>query len=351
MNFQDEYALNTSISVKDFSNTLGISIQAFHKYTKENNINTKAEDGKNHKITPAIARAVALKRGVIFPRKTINIHNIKGGVGKTTSVHALASRASSLGARVLMIDLDMQANLTRSFNVDTAKNSHKTMFDVVKKFLDEKQLIVRDAIIPLNENLHLIPSSLQLSHLDLLLLMKTGSFNPRDLFENILSTVRNDYDLIFIDSPPALSQLTSAAHMVSDLVAMPIEMDLFSIDGIEYNLEHIEQLKVNYNKDLEVAIFINKYDGRPKADMEILQTLHNSKYSKYLCESYIPMSSGLRTSIAGGLTVWETSRKHPALVGFESLLLDLTGLNFQVDQKRTSPANPQSHQTTADLTL
>lgn len=336
---QSNYTLNTNISVKDFANTLGISVQAFHKYVKENGINTRSDDGKSHKITPDVARQIAMKRGITYPHKVINVHNIKGGVGKTTSVHALASRAAALGARVLMVDLDMQANLTRSFGVDTARKAHHTMFDVVKSYVDQSANRVRDAIIPLSENLHIIPSSLQLAHLDLFLIMNSTKVAVQNLFKSIFEDVRGNYDFVFIDSPPALSQITSAAHMYSDLVAMPIEMDLFSIDGIDYNIEHINILKQNYGKNLEIAIFVNKYDGRPKADMEILETLKSSNYGRYLCDSYISMSSGLRTTIAGGQTVWESARKHPALVGFESLLFELTTLNFQVEPKKQAPAS------------
>lgn len=333
---QSGYDLNINISVKDFANTLGISVQAFHKYVKENGINTRSDDGKSHKITPEVARQIALKRGIQYPHKVINVHNIKGGVGKTTSVHAMAVRAAALGARVLMIDLDMQANLTRSFCVNTARRAHNTMFDVVKTYIDQSANKVRDAIIPLADNLHLIPSSLQLAHLDLFLIMNSPKLAIQNLFKSIFSEVMGNYDFIFIDSPPALSQITSAAHIYADLVAMPIEMDLFSIDGIDYNIEHINILNQNYGKNLDIAIFVNKYDGRPKADMEILETLKSSNYGKYLCESAITMSSGLRTNIAGGQTVWESSRKHPALVGFESLLFELTNMNFQVEAKRPS---------------
>lgn len=344
---QSNYTLNTNISVKDFANTLGISVQAFHKYVKENGINTRSEDGKSHKITPDVARQIAIKRGVIYPHRVINVHNIKGGVGKTTSVHALASRAAALGARVLMIDLDMQANLTRSFGVDTARKAHYTMFDVVKSFVDSSSNKVREAIIPLSENLHLIPSSLQMAHLDLFLIMNSTKVAIQNLFKTIFSDVVGNYDFVFIDSPPALSQITSAAHMYADLVAMPIEMDLFSIDGIDYNIEHINILKQNYGKDLDIAIFVNKYDGRPKADMEILETLKSSNYGRYLCDSYISMSSGLRTTIAGGQTVWESARKHPALVGFESLLFELTTLNFQTEPKKQVSANSMTTEANA----
>lgn len=331
---RSDYNLNINISVKDFANTLGISVQAFHKYVKENGINTRSEDGKSHKVTPDAARQIALKRGVQYPHKVINVHNIKGGVGKTTSVHAMAVRAAALGARVLMVDLDMQANLTRSFGVDTARRVHNTMFDVVKAYTDQSTNRIRDAIIPLAENLHMIPSSLQLAHLDLFLIMNSTKVAIPNLFKSIFSEVRGSYDFVFIDSPPALSQITSAAHMYADLVAMPIEMDLFSIDGIDYNIEHINILNQNYGKNLDIAIFVNKYDGRPKADMEILETLKSSNYGKFLCDSAITMTSGLRTTIAGGQTVWESARKHPALVGFENLLFELTNMTFQVEAKR-----------------
>lgn len=343
----DKYEINLNISVKDFANTLGITVQAFHKFVKENNINTKSDDGKTHRITPETARIIAKRRGIHYPYKIINVHNIKGGVGKTTTVHALAVRAASLGAKVLVIDLDMQANLTRSFGVNTTRKAHSTMYDIVKNYADFGSNKVKESIVALHEHLHIIPSSLQIAHLDLFLIMNSTKIAIPNLFNEIFSELAGNYDLVFIDSPPALSQITSAAHLYSDLVAMPIEMDLFSLDGIDYNIEHINILKKNYGKNLNISIFINKYDGRPKSDLEILESLKSSNHGKYLCESYISMSSGLRTNIAGGQTVWENSRKNPALAGFENLLFELTGMNFQTELKR----GPQHNTTNQDVVL
>lgn len=351
MSTAQPYNLDISVSVKDLSNIFGITVQAFHKYVKENGINTKSTDGKSHKLHPKVVRQIVERRGCLYPHKIINVHNIKGGVGKTTTVHALSVRAAAMGAKVLMIDLDMQANLTRSFGVDTSRKSHQTMYDVVKGFADTSINRVNETIINLNEFLHLIPSSLQLSQLDLFLIMSSAKISLPNLFQTIFEDVVSNYDFIFIDSPPALSQLTSAAHMFSEIILMPIEMDLFSIDGISYNIEHIDLLKRNHKKNIEISIFVNKYDGRPKADMEILQQLKESDYGKLLCESYITFTSGLRTNIAEGNTVWDSIRKHPALSGFENLLFEITKMNFSSAEAKHSVNKITPDQILGDIAL
>src|SRR4051794_6098628 len=104
------------LTPKDLAELFGITIQGAHKFLKDNKFPTVVQNSR-HKIYPELMRKIIEFKGIAIPQENIVIHIVKGGTGKTTIGHALASRASAYGFRVLMVDLDQQANLSKSFGV------------------------------------------------------------------------------------------------------------------------------------------------------------------------------------------------------------------------------------------
>ncbi|MBK7845664.1 MAG: ParA family protein [Bdellovibrionales bacterium] len=322
---ESQFKMDLYLTPKELADILGITVQALHKFLKETEIQTRIGNSRFHRIEPSKISEILQLRGLSFPSMVIDLHNVKGGVGKTTCTHALATRAATYGARVLMIDLDQQANLTGSFGIHGNPREFPTIMDILDGSFNGKQISVKDAIINLIPNLHLIPSNLAMANLDTLLSLN-NSINISSLFANMLKPVRQEYDFIFFDSPPSLSKLTSAAHIYSDLILMPVEPDKFSLDGLELNFEHIARLRKNFGARAVTKIFINKYDGRPKIDYLIASELAKTDYGKQLCESAVGFSSGLKASIAEGKTIWNTAKKHVALEHLDSLFLEITNL-------------------------
>lgn len=313
------------LTPKELADVFGISVQGLHKFLKEADINTRVGNSRFHRIDPAKINEILKLRGLSFPSMVIDLHNVKGGVGKTTCTHALATRAAAYGARVLMIDLDQQANLTGSFGIHGNPRSFPTIMEISEGSFRGEQISIKEALIELTPNLHLIPSHLGMANFDTFLSLD-NSINISSLFENMLRPIRDNYDFVFFDSPPSLSKLTSAAHIYSDLILMPVEPDKFSLDGLELNFDHIARLKRNFGSKVETKIFINKYDGRPKIDYLIASELAKTDYGKQLCESAVGFASGLKASIAEGKTIWNTSKKHMALENLDSLFLEITSL-------------------------
>ncbi|HHP0467287.1 TPA: ParA family protein [Vibrio harveyi] len=175
--------------------------------------------------------------------KKIAITNKKGGAGKTTSSINLSTELSSRGKRVLVIDLDPQANCTKvladgfEYNLTTA--------DVFKNYRNTN---ITDVIIATNiENLHIIPSE---PHLEAVIESSMAVRNREDILRKVLAPIKDSYDYIIMDCPPNLGLTTMNALKLSDFFLIPIDAGDFSIDGLAFILDAIEDVK-----DLEQGTF------------------------------------------------------------------------------------------------
>lgn len=195
----------------------------------------------------------------------ITITNQKGGVAKSTTSQNLGAGLANRGYKVLLIDLDAQANLTLSCGV---KEPAKTVYSILKD-----KTLTADAITPIKENLSLIPASLALSTADLEL---NGVGKEYKLAE-ALESIKGDYDYIIIDTPPALSILTVNALTVADKVIIPAQADLFSLEAIKQLYNTIETIKRYTNKDLTIAgILLARYNNRNILTQELTEVLNST---------------------------------------------------------------------------
>ena len=318
--------LNLYINPRDLSEVLGITVQGLHKFLKEKGIETRLDNSRSHRITPENARKILEAKGIKYPRRKINLHNLKGGVGKTTSAHALATRAATYGFRVLAIDLDQQANLTSSFGIQPdpkRKRTFEALYEIAST--GKKESTALDLVTKIDTHLHLIESNLSMANFDTKLTLD-NTFSIQSAIKDSMALINADenYDLIFIDSPPALSKVTTMAHFYSDLILIPIESEKFSLDGLEIIFQHLERMKKT--RDLDTRIFINKYDNKPRIDFLIAGEVAK-KYGENLCETVIPFTSGLKASIAEGESVWASQKKHNALAAFDNLLREILDLD------------------------
>jgi len=190
---------------------------------------------------------------------TITVLSQKGGTGKTTTVRTLTDVFRRVGLEVLAVDLDPQANLSDYLDVDP--DSRPTISEVLAGTAK-----VRDA-----DQGGIIPANLQLAEAELMLSGKMG----RELsLKKALRDLKNDYDLILIDCPPALGLLTINALVASDYAMLSAEAQYFSLQGVEQALEVIELARENLNPDLELlAIVLNIADMRTRHSREAFDSL------------------------------------------------------------------------------
>jgi len=180
----------------------------------------------------------------------IAVANHKGGVGKTTSVQNIGVALSNLGKKVLLIDLDPQANLSDSFGYEDADTS---IYDA----LTEKGPA---PIHKVSDFLSIIPSNLDLSVAEVELSNVPGR---EYVLRELISSWKTDFDYVIIDCPPSLGLLTINALTACDEVYIPLDAQYFSMKGLDKLMYILEKIKARLNKDVEVTgVFLTQFDKR-----------------------------------------------------------------------------------------
>jgi chromosome partitioning protein len=198
----------------------------------------------------------------------VSVLSQKGGTGKTTAARTLTDVFRRVDLRVLAIDLDPQGNLSDYFDVDP--EASPTVGDVLAG-RSKARAAVHDGIIPAN---------LGLAEAELALGGKMG----RELaLKKALRELKDDYDLIMIDCPPALGLLTVNALVASDHALISAEAQYFSLQGVEQALEVIELARENLNPDLEwLGVMLNIADMRTRHSREAFDSLRQHFAEKLL---------------------------------------------------------------------
>ncbi len=199
----------------------------------------------------------------------IAITNHKGGVGKTTSVLNIGSGLAARGERVLLIDLDPQANLTQCAGME---GRAPTVYDAMHSGKAEP--------LPVTKGLDILPATLDLSGAEPEF---SGEAGREFILSELLEPLLPKYDYILIDTPPSLGLLTINALTAAQEVYIPLQAQFLAVHGVTKMLEAIEKIQRRVNKRLKLGgIFITQYDSRRTLDREIAEGIRRKYPDKVM---------------------------------------------------------------------
>ena len=228
----------------------------------------------------------------------ISLINHKGGVGKTTSAVNIGAGMVELGKKVLLIDLDPQANLTISLGIPRQRT---TIYEALR---GEGEL----APYAHKPNMDVITSSLDLSGAEMELINEAGR---EFILRELLSQVTDDYDFIIIDCPPSLGLLTLNALTSSRFVIIPLQTEFLAVQGLTKIKQVIDKVRFRLNKQLDIAgVAATMFDNRRVLNREVVEIIQKH-FGEKVFKTYIRENVSLAEAPAQRKDIFEYSPKSP----------------------------------------
>jgi len=245
--------------------------------------------------------------------RVIAVANQKGGVAKTTTVHALGAAWAALGDRVLLVDLDPQASLTFSLGIDPDSLA-LSIHDCFVRAVPAADILTKVGDIVL------LPASIDLAGSEVHLLGRTGR---EFALRKILKPIRDDYDVVLIDCPPSLGVLTITALTAADEVLIPMQCEALSQRGVTQLVETIDDVREFTNPSLKtVGVIATMFDGRTLEGRRVLENVVTSTGLRML-EPPVPRSVRFAEAPAAGRSIVDHSPRHPGAEAYRRLVTTL----------------------------
>ena len=251
----------------------------------------------------------------------ITIANRKGGVGKTTTTLNLAYSLKELGKKVLVIDLDPQANLTRCFDVENTENIKTIGHLLITEMEEEESYLVEDYTKSYDE-IDIIPSSVYLSAVETQMRIETGS---ERILSEIVNQAKEHYDYILIDTSPSLNILTINALCASDSVLITADTQLFAIVGISELLKTIQKIKKRVNASLTIkGILLTMCDNRTNLSKLLTQQVEEMYQGKIaVFKTKIPKTVKVGEAIYSGQSIKKYAKGSSVDIAYDNLAKEI----------------------------
>ena len=259
------------------------------------------------------------KKGRNMGSNIIAITNQKGGVGKTTTSINLAACVAERKKKVLIVDIDPQGNTTSGLGLD--KNALEyTIYDLLLDRCTYEEVIKRD-VYP---GLDLLPSNMDLAGAELDLI---GMDNRENILKDKLEAIKDQYDFIFLDCPPALNLLTVNAMTAADSVLIPVQCEYYALEGLVQLITTIDLIKDRLNTELKIdGIIFTMADTRTNLSQEVIANVkENLKENIY--KTVIPRNIRLAEAPSYGLPINVYDSRSSGADSYRSLAKEVIKLH------------------------
>ena len=249
--------------------------------------------------------------------KVISVANQKGGVGKTTTTVNLGVGLAKNGKRVLLIDGDPQGDLTYCLGFDV-NNLDYTLANLMTGYIEDREIDTEEVILSHEEGVDVIPSNIDLSALELMLVT---TMNREYIMSRIIEPLKKQYDYIIIDCPPSLSMLTINEFAASDSVIIPVQAQALPARNMTLLLQTVGRVRKHINPKLKVdGIVITLVDTGTNLAKETAETLQKDFGAKLnIYKTSIPRAIKAAEVAKEGISLYSYEPKNATAIAYNKL--------------------------------